>query len=301
MKDSVVSPSVIINLKSIDDLSGIRVNGKNLKIGATTTLAELASDAKVQKLFPALTQAAEGVSSPQIRNMGTIGGDLCQRPRCWYFRKGYGLLPRHDGDSMIKAGDNRFHAIFGNAGDAQFVNPSSFAPALIALGAEINITGPRGTRTVLLGDFYHIPSNGEDEYVLAYDEGAEKEYALADDEILVDIQIPMGETLNATYEIRQRQVLDWPLVAAAVSLDFWDRGGEVSAASVVLGHVAPVPWVSKVAAQQLEGKIISSQVAQQAGDAAIVEALPLSMNKYKVQLARVAIKRAIIKAVGMES
>lgn len=300
MKDSVVSPSVIINLKGIDDLSGVRVSGKTLEIGATTTLAELISDAKVQELFPALIQAAEGVSSPQIRNMGTVGGDLCQRPRCWYFRKGHGLLPRHDGDSMIKAGDNRFHAIFGNAGDAQFVNPSSLAPALIALGAEINIEGPRGTRTVLLGDFYHIPSNGEDEYVLAYDEGAEKEYALADDEILVNVQVPIGGNRNATYEIRQRQALDWPLVAAAVSLDF-ASSGEVSAASVVLGHVAPVPWISKVAAQELEGKIINSQVAQQAGDAAIEEASPLSMNKYKVQLVRVATKRAIIRAVGMES
>lgn len=300
MKDSVVNPSVIINLKSIDELSGIQVSGGTLGIGATTTLAELMSDSKVQELFPALIQAAEGVSSPQIRNMGTVGGDLCQRPRCWYFRKGHGLLPRHDGDSMIKAGDNRFHAIFGNTGDAQFVNPSSLAPALIALGAEINIMGPRGTRTVLLGDFYHIPSSGEDEYVLAYDEGAEKEYALADDEILVDVQVPIRENRNATYEIRQRQVLDWPLVAAAVSLDF-SSSGEVSTASVVLGHVAPVPWVSKVAAQQLEGQKISAQVAQQAGDAAIGEAAPLSMNEYKVQLARVATKRAIIRAAGMES
>ena len=189
MKDSVVSPSVLINLKSIEGLSGVRVSGENLRIGSTTTLAELISDTKIQELFPALIQAAEGVSSPQIRNMGTVGGDLCQRPRCWYFRKGYGLLPKHDGNSMIKAGDNRFHAIFGNAGDAQFVNPSSLAPALIALGAEINITGPRGIRTVPLSDFYHIPSNGEDEYVLAYDEAAEKEYALADDEILVDVQV----------------------------------------------------------------------------------------------------------------
>lgn len=300
MKDSVVNPSVIINLKSIDELSGIQVSGETLGIGATTTLAELMSDSKVQELFPALIQAAEGVSSPQIRNMGTVGGDLCQRPRCWYFRKGHGLLPRHDGDSMIKAGDNRFHAIFGNTGDAQFVNPSSLAPALIALGAEINIMGPRGTRTVLLGDFYHIPSSGEDEYVLAYDEGAEKEYALADDEILVDVQVPIRGNRNATYEIRQRQVLDWPLVAAAVSLDF-SSSGEVSTASVVLGHVAPVPWVSKVAAQQLEGQKISAQVAQQAGDAAIGEAAPLSMNEYKVQLARVATKRAIIRAAGMES
>ena len=289
MKDSVVSPSVVVNLKGIGDLSGIRLSGNTLHVGATTTLTDLLANASVRDMFPALIQAAQGVTSPQIRNMGTVGGDLCQRPRCWYFRKGHGLLPMHNGSSMVKAGDNRFHAILGNSGDAQFVNPSSLAPALIALGAQVSITGPERTRTVALADFFKIPSSDD-----------QKEYALSDDEIVVGVQIPTGESRNATYEVRQRDVMDWPLAAAAVSLSL-DNRGAVRSASVVLGHVAPVPWVSESASRLLKGKTISQQVAQQAGDAAVAEAMPLSMNKYKVQLARVATKRAILRAAGMES
>ena len=287
MKDSVVSPAVVVNVKAISELSGISRQGRHLRIGATTTLTDLIEDSAVSSRYPSLVQAAEGVSSPQIRNMGTVGGDLCQRPRCWYFRCGFGLLARHEGRSMVEDGDNRYHAILGN-GPAHFVSPSSLAPALIALGAEVEVSGPSGSRSVPLADFYRIPrSDGE------------KEYVLGENELLMEVRIPLRESSNATYEVRQRQALDWPLAAAAVSLNM--DGATVRSASVVLGHVAPVPWPSAAAAEVLKGRTLNADLARQAGEAATRGARALSRNGYKIELARVAAARAILRASETES
>jgi xanthine dehydrogenase YagS FAD-binding subunit len=219
--------------------------------------------------------------------MGTVGGDLCQRPRCWYYRHGFGLLAKWQGKAMVPDGDNRYHAILG-AGPAYFVNPSSLAPALIALGAKVNILGPKGGRTVDLASFYRAPSaDGESENVLSTDE------------IVTDILVPAAAgRKNATYEVREKEALDWPLAAAAVSLRM--SGSTVKEAKVVLGHVAPTPWMSKSAGQALKGKSVSTEVATRAGEAAVEGAAPLSRNKYKVQLARVAVKRAVLRAAGIE-
>jgi xanthine dehydrogenase YagS FAD-binding subunit len=288
MKDSVVAPAVVVNVKSISKLSGISQQGRYLRIGATTTLTDLIEDSTVSSRYPSLVQAAEGIASPQIRNMGTVGGDLCQRPRCWYFRQGFGLLATHEGRSMVEDGDNRYHAVLGNAGPARFVNPSSLAPALIALGAEVEISGPSGSRVIPLADFFRTPQS----------EG-EKEYVLGENELLMEVRIPLQESSNATYEVRQRQALDWPLAAAAVSLNM--DGATVRSASVVLGHVAPVPWVATAAAEVLRGRTLSPDLARQAGEAAVRGARALSRNGYKIQLARVAAARAILRASETES
>ena len=288
MKDSVVSPAVVVNVKAISELSGISRQGRHLRIGATTTLTDLIEDSTVSSRYPSLVQAAEGIASPQIRNMGTVGGDLCQRPRCWYFRQGFGLLATHEGRSMVEDGDNRYHAILGNAGPARFVNPSSLAPALIALGAEVKVSGPSGSRSLSLADFFRTPQS----------EG-EKEYVLGENELLMEVRIPLQESSNATYEVRQRQALDWPLAAAAVSLNM--DGATVRSASVVLGHVAPVPWVASAAAEVLKGRTLSEDLARQAGEAATRGARALSRNGYKIQLARVAATRAILRASETES
>ena len=289
MKDDVMNPERVVSIKSIDGLSGIAYDAKQgLRIGASVTLNDLVSDSKVREAYPSLVQAAFGIRSPQLHSMGTVAGELCQRPRCWYYRNGYGLLGVLNGKSMVLEGDNRYHAILGNAGPAYFVNPSSLAPALIALGASLKIFGPHGERDLPLGKFYRIPTT----------EG-EKEYALSADEIVTDILVPSAvNRADATYEVRQKEALDWPLAAAAVSLEM--RGGKVRSARVVLGHAAPTPWVSPAAERAIKGKTPDESNAQRAGEAAVENAKPLSMNAYKIRLARVAVKRAILRAAGKE-
>jgi xanthine dehydrogenase YagS FAD-binding subunit len=288
MKDEVVTPGRVVNIKSVEGLGGISYDsGSGLRIGALLPLDDLEANSRVRSDYPSLQQAVDGVRSAQIRSRGTVGGDLCQRPRCWYYRHGFGLLAKWQGKAMVPDGDNRYHAILG-AGPAYFVNPSSLAPALIALGAKVNILGPKGGRTVDLASFYRAPSaDGESENVLAADE------------IVTDIVVPAAsDSKNATYEVREKEALDWPLAAAAVSLRM--SGSTVKEAKVVLGHVAPTPWMSQSAGQALKGKSVSSDTAMQAGEAAVASATPLSRNKYKIQLARVAVKRAVLRAAGME-
>ncbi len=289
MKDSLETPKRVVNLKAVKELQGITYDAKKgLRIGAMATLDDLMQNSKVKLEYPSLIQAADGVRSPQIHSLGTVGGDLCQRPRCWYYRSGYGLLATQNGKSMVPEGDNRYHAIFGNAGPAYFVNPSSFAPALIALGAKVRIVGPKGSRDIPLAEFFKTPAQ----------EG-EKEYGLAPNEILTEILVPPAARVsNATYEVRQKEALDWPLAAAAVALEM--NGKTVKSARVVLGHVAPVPWPVPEAEKLLAGKTVSESLADQVGEAAVKGAKPLSRNAYKVRLARVAVKRAILRAAGME-
>ena len=230
-------------------------------------------------------QAAEGVRSPQIRSTGTVGGDLCQRPRCWYYRAGFGLLAVYKGKPLVPDGDNRYHAILGNSGPAYFVSPSSLAPILIALDAKVKLHGPQGARELTVKDFFVTPKS----------EG-ETEHALQPGEIVTEILVPNpGDVKMAIYEVRQKEALDWPLAAAAVVLKL--DGGKVQSARVVLGHVAPVPWPSPEAEESLKGKSLNEDVAWEAGKSALGKATPLSRNAYKVQLARVAVKRALLRAV----
>jgi xanthine dehydrogenase YagS FAD-binding subunit len=245
-------------------------------------------NAAIKSSYPAIWQAVAGVTSPQIRNMGTVGGDLCQRPRCWYFRAGYGLLPKgEDGTPLVATGDNRYHAILGNDGEAKFVNPSSLAPALIALGAKIKVFGPNGAREIEAAKFFVTPKSS-----------SEREYALQPNEIVTDVLVPApAGAKSATYEVRQKEALDWPLAAAAVVLTF-DAAKKVKTARIALGHVAPVPWAAEEAAKSLIGKTISEDAAAAAGKLAVTNASALSRNAYKIQLASVAVKRAILQAAG---
>ncbi len=285
MKDYVSTPKRVVSLKQIKELRGIEFKeGEGLRLGAMATFDELLESPAVRQVYPALVQAAEGVSSPQIRSMGTVGGDLCQRPRCWYFRLGYGLLARQNGKALVPDGENRYHAILGNSGPAYFVNASSLAPILIALGANVRIQGPKASRELGLERFYATPTSDD-----------QREYALKSNEILIEISVPEPRGAKmAVYEVRQKEALDWPLAAAAVVLRM--DGRTVKSARVVLGHVAPVPWPSREAEQALAGKTVSEQVAAQAGHAAVRKATPLSKNGYKVRLSRVAVKRAILRA-----
>ncbi|MHB8485141.1 MAG: FAD binding domain-containing protein [Candidatus Acidiferrales bacterium] len=291
LKDDVVETKRLVNIKKVGALHAIQnVNG-GMRIGAAVTVEQLISASDVRKNFPAIVDAAEGIRSPQLHNMSTVGGWLCQRPRCWYYRNGFGLLALDkDGNSLVAQGDNRYHAIFGNSGPAKFISPSSFGPVLIALGGEIRIEGPKGARNVAAGDFFVIPQKQ-----------GEREHAIAPNEIVTEITIPAASRgmRNALYEVRPKEGLDWPITTAAVALRM--RGDTVESARIVLGHVAPKPWPAEDAAKWLAGKTINEENAAKAADAAVQGATPLSRNAYKVQLARVSVKRALLAAVRERS
>lgn len=285
LKQGLTTPDRVVSLRNVKDLRSISKQGGALQIGATVTLRELIDNPDVQKNFPALKTAAENVSAPQILNIGTVGGDLLQRPRCWYFRQGFGLLGQQDGKSLIPGGDNRYHAIFGNSGPAYFVNPSSLAPGLIALGASVHVQGASGKRDIPADSFFTAPKSGND-----------REYTLGPGEVLTGISIPLNGLKNATYEIRQRTGLDWPMVTASVA--FKVDGGKASEARVVLGHVAPTPWHSAAASSALNGQKVDEAAAAKAGAAAQEGASPMSKNGYKVIQVKVAVKRAVLAAMA---
>ncbi len=217
--------------------------------------------------------------------MSTVGGNLLQRPRCWYYRSGFGLLGMKDGKSLVRAGDNRYHAIFQTDGDALFVSPSSLAVALIALNGQAKIRGPKGERTVQVAEIYQVPRRETD-----------SELTVQPGEVLTQVTIPAAGK-NASYEVRQKQAQDWPLVMASVNLTM--DNDTVSAARVVIYGVAPVPWRSE-AAERVDHRQAADagDPPPHAGAAAVEGAAPLSMNAYKVPLTRTAVKRALIRAVN---
>jgi xanthine dehydrogenase YagS FAD-binding subunit len=287
MKEHLHTPKRVVNIKNIKELEGIQKTGAGLRIGALATMDELAKNADVKSAYKSLSDAAAGISSPQIRHMGTAGGDLCQRPRCWYYRQGMGLLGMKDGKSLVQNGENQYHAIFGG-GPAYFVSASSLGPALVALGAKVKLVSAAGSREVPVASFFVVPQ----------DENA-REIALKPNELLTEIIVPAGAVRSSTYEVRQKEALDWPLVAASVVLHM--RGNTVVSAKVVLGHVAPKPYEALAAEKGLAGKTITAETAEAAGKAAVADAQPLSQNAYKVTLARVAVKRALLEAAKQKA
>jgi xanthine dehydrogenase YagS FAD-binding subunit len=287
MKDYVVTPKRVVNIKELPGMHAISAERDELHIGALVTLDRIADAAQIRRDYPALAQCVADAASPQIRNMATIGGNLCQRPRCWYFRNGMGLLPRTaDGKSLVVEGDNRYHAILGNEGPAYFVSPSTIAPMLIAYGTRLHVTGPTGDREVDVEKFFRIPAAEN-----------EREHDLKANELITAVVVPSAKGVRAaSYEVRQRASFDWPLATAAVALQM--NGSAVRSARIVLGAVAPVPWVSQEAAQAIAGKSIDERTAGAAGEAAVSKARPLRHNDYKVKLTAVAVKRALLAAVG---
>src|SRR5579864_5575666 len=233
LSDKSAVPSRLVSLKQVGELRGIQFNsGRGLRIGSMTTIQQLLDNAEVRRNYPALITAADGIRSPQLRAMGSVGGELLQRPRCWYYRAGYGLLATDNGKALVPEGDNRYHAILGNSGPAYFVSPSSFAPILVALGAKVKLAGSEGARELEVEKLFVTPTS----------EG-EREHALKPNEVLTEITLPHHSMAKmALYEVRQKEALDWPLAAAAVVLHM--NGTKIESARVVMGHVAPVPWLS---------------------------------------------------------
>jgi xanthine dehydrogenase YagS FAD-binding subunit len=235
-----------------------------------------------------LTDAAAEVGTPQIRNVGTVGGNLNQRPRCWYFRnEEFNCLKKGGSRCFAVDGENQYHAIFGG-GPCHIVHPSSLAVPAIALDAKFRIVGPAGEREVAAAEYYQTP-----------DKNLLGETMLGPSDLLTHVILPPpGQTRAATYEVRFKQSHDWPLASASVALAV--QGQTIRTARIVMGAVAPVPWRSSAAEAALVGKRLTEQVAMEAADAAVAAAKPMTQNAYKVQIARTAVKRAILKAAGMK-
>lgn len=281
LKQGITTPSRLVSLRNIKALRGIQASKTEVRVGAMTSLGDLAKHNVVREKFPALITAIEGIGSPQILSTGTVGGDLCQRPRCWYFRNGFGLFGKQGSESLVRGGENRYHSVFETDSQALFVSASSLGPALIALGASASVSGASGaTRKIPLAQFFRIPRAD-----------SEREISLQPNEIITQITIPLLGLSNATWEVRHRQGFDWPYVTASVAFQL--RAGRIQRPVVVLGHVAPTPWVATGAAEILDNATPDAANFAKAADAALRGAKPLSGNAYKIPMAKTAVKRAL--------
>ena len=287
MKDYIAQPERLVNVKNLDKTIA-RTSDGGLRIGAAVTLEDLANHGETGRLYPALVQAAAEVGTPQIRNVGTVGGNLNQRPRCWYYRnEEFDCLKKGGSRCFAVDGENQYHAIFGG-GPCHIIHPSSLAVPAVALGARFRVAGPAGEREVAADQFFVTP-----------DRNMYGETVLQPNELLTHMILPAPRaTKSASYEVRYKQSHDWPLAAATVVLDM--NGTTVRSARVVMGAVAPIPWRAQAAEAALTGKPITEQTAMAAADAAVGNAKPMTQNAYKVQIARTAVKRAIMKAAGMK-
>jgi xanthine dehydrogenase YagS FAD-binding subunit len=281
VKDQIITPDVIVHLTSIPGADRVERSASGLSIGGLVTLDTLSRDEVVREQYTVLAEAAEAVATPQIRNVGTLAGNVCQRPWCWYYRNGFPCYKAGGTQCFSVGGENEFHAIFGG-GPSYIVHPSDTAPALMALGATFSITGPGGDRTRAAAEFFTLPR-----------QNAAKENVLADDEVLTAIQIPAARPgTRSTYrKLMDREAWTHAVVSAAVVLEM-DQG-VVRSARVVLGGVAPIPWRLPEVEKVLAGQKVTDAVLQKAGEVAVAGARPLSQNAYKVPLTRNLVRRTI--------
>ena len=287
MKEGLLAPTRVTSLSGVAGLSAIEPqDGGGLRIGALVTLARLASDANVRKVYPALADAAANSASPEIRNAATLGGNLLQRPRCWYFRATqHRCLRKGGGHCYAIDGENQYHAIFDNRFCA-IVHPSTSATALVALGAEVELVDVDGaTRRLALEDFFVGP-----------DKDVQRENDLRPREILTAVLLPSAAGLRTAHlKLSQKLSFDWPLVDVAVALDLGPDGA-CRRASIVLGAVAPTPRRARAAEDALVGKIVDARSAAAAGRAALEGATPLSRNAYKAPMLEALVRRAALQA-----
>jgi xanthine dehydrogenase YagS FAD-binding subunit len=282
VKEFIIKPDVLVNLKTIKGLDQVAATAGSVNVGGLITLDTLGRHPLIRSRYAALAEAAETVATPQIRNVGTLAGNVCQRPWCWYFRNGFPCL-KNGGDTCFSiAGDNRFHAIFGG-GPSYIVHPSDTAPALVALEAMFRIVGPSGERVVPAADFFVLPQKD-----------ATKENVLSADEVLAGVQLaPAHVGRRSTYnKVLDREAWTHAIVSAAVVLDV---DNEICRrARVVLGGVAPIPWRLTNVENLLTGQRITSDLAAKAGEVAIVGAQKLSKNGYKLPMTKALVRRTVL-------
>lgn len=287
LKEYIETPQTLINLKTLPGMDGITTDASGLKIGALATVDDIARHPTIQHHYTVLAQAAASVATPQIRNVGTLGGNLCQRPRCWYYRDETINCLKKGGDTCYAVdGLSKYHAILG--GDPVYiVHPSDLAPALIALGASVKIVGPEGEKTMSLEEFFTLPATNP-----------YRENVLEPNEIVVEVVVPPAKQNAKSFYLKAREKGAPDFALASVAGVFEMDGRTCKTASIVLGGVAPAPWRSKEAEAALTGMMIDESVSKQAGADAVKDAQPLNDNAYKVTLTQNLISRAAMMAAS---
>jgi xanthine dehydrogenase YagS FAD-binding subunit len=283
LHDGVFQCSTVVSLNALEHLRGIVRSRDGVRIGALTRIAEIAANPMLREQYAALAQAAGEVASPQLRNQGTIGGNICQKPRCWYYR-GEFHCRRKGGDTCYAlAGENQFHAILGGA-RCYIVHPSDTASALVALEATVQVAGPGGTRSVPAADFFVPPSVD-----------VHRETVLEAEEVVTAVVLPQpARGVRSSYrKVRARGAWDFAMAGVALAIQF--DGRRVRQARVVLSGAAPIPWRSREAEAQLVDQALDGPVARQAAAAAVRDAVPLKRNGYKVDLFRGVIEEELQK------
>ncbi len=274
MRDGVFEVEKVVSLSALKDLRGIsEAPAGGIRIGALTTIAEVAAHAVLRERYTVFAQAAASVASPQLRNQATIGGNLCQRPRCWYFHGGFDCLRKGGQICFALSGENQYHAVFG-AGGCCMVHPSDIAPALVALDARVRIAGPGGaSRALPIAAFFVTPA-----------QAVKKEHVLERNQLMTEILLPPAPPgMHSAYrKVRARGSWDFALASLAVSLVVVD--GVVRQARMVLGAAAPIPWRVEAAEQAILGKRLTAETASAAAEAAMKGAGPLEKNAYKIPM-----------------
>ena len=285
VKERIVTPDVVVNLKTINGQDQIEPMGRGVRIGGLVTLDALSQNALVRSQFTVLAEAAEAVATPQIRNVGTLAGNLCQRPWCWYYRNGFPCYKAGGNRCFSFAGENQFHAIFGG-GPSYIVHPSDTAVALVALEAMFRLVGPDGERQVPASEFFTLPRRNP-----------ARENILGDNELVAGVALPAPPAppvvrRSAYHKVMDRESWTHAIVSAAVVLEM--DGAVCRAARIVLGGVAPVPWRVPDAERMLVGQRLTPTLAARAAAEAVAGASPLSKNGYKVALTTTVVERTLV-------
>jgi xanthine dehydrogenase YagS FAD-binding subunit len=282
MKDNLLAPEQLVQIAHLRELQGIRAEGGGIRIGAATLLADIVESPMVQQQMPLLAMAAGKVGTPQIRNMGTIGGNLCQRPRCWYFRNNYPCF-KHGGNICFSAtGENEFHAIL-EAGPSYIVHPSDTAPALVALGASVRILSGGRERSVPIDKFFVSPK-----------QDPRRENVLQPHEILTGVDVPNAPEGSKAIYVKEMVRETWDFATCSVAAMIIVKEGVIGEARIVLGGVAPFPYRALKAEAALRNRRLDEAAAIAAGEAAVDGARPLAQNAYKVPLTQAVVRRALL-------
>jgi xanthine dehydrogenase YagS FAD-binding subunit len=287
MRERIITPDVLVNLKAIHGSKGIAINAKGVTIGGLTTIAAIAADDRLRRSHTVLVEAAENIATPQIRNVGTIAGNVCQRPWCWYYRNGFKCLKNGGTTCFSAGGENEFHAIFGG-GPSFIVHPSDTAPALVALDAQFTTASSRGDRVVAARDFFTLPAVNP-----------ATENVLKDGEVLSEIHIPAAAkgTRSKYAKVMDRETWTHAVISCAVSLQI--ENGKCRAAKIVLGGVAPTPWPLPAVESMLAGQAVTPALAAEAGKQAVAGARALAKNGYKIPLTEALVRRTILETAAL--
>ncbi len=282
VKEGIVKPDVLVHLRAIKGQDQVETRAGRVHVGGLITLDTLNHHPLIHAKYAVLAEAAGTVATPQIRNAGTLAGNVCQRPWCWYFRNGFPCFKAGGNTCFSITGENQFHAIFGG-GPSFIVHPSDTAPALMALDATFRIVGPSGERTLAAADFFTLPKAN-----------AARENALGEDELLASVEFPEARpgTRSTYHKVMDREAWTHAVVSAAIVLDM--DGQVCRSARIVLGGVAPIPWRVPDAERLLTGQRVTPELTAKVAEAAVAGANPLAKNAYKVPLTREIVQRSVL-------